>query len=81
VVGGDLNAAGEREVIREFHAAGLRDPGGGPTNPSIAPRQRLDYVLIPNNARLLDQHEPDGGDDCWAISDHVPVTVEFELPD
>lgn len=79
LVGGDLNAPGEREVVREFHSAGLRDPGGGPTNPSIAPRQRLDYVLIPAASRLIEQHEPDGGDEWWAISDHVPVTVEFEL--
>lgn len=81
IVGGDLNAPGEVEVIREFHTVGLRDPGGGPTNPSIAPRQRLDYVLVPVEARVTDQHEPEGGDDWWAISDHLPVTVEFELPE
>lgn len=78
-VAGDLNAPGEVEVIRQFHPVGLRDPGGGPTNPSIAPRQRLDYVLIPQGSRLVDQHEPDGGDWWWTLSDHLPVTVEFEL--
>lgn len=79
VVAGDLNAAGEVEVIREFRPAHLVDPGGGPTNPAIAPRQRLDYVLIPERAHLVEQHEPAGGERWWAISDHVPVMVEFRL--
>jgi endonuclease/exonuclease/phosphatase family metal-dependent hydrolase len=79
VVAGDLNAPGEVEVIRELVAVGLRDPGGGPTNPSIAPAQRLDYVLIPEGARLVEQSEPDGGDWWWALSDHVPVLVAFEV--
>lgn len=78
VVAGDLNAPGEVEVLREFHAVGLRDPGGGPTNPSIAPKQRLDYVLIPDRARLLEQAQPDGGEWWWALSDHIPVLVAFE---
>lgn len=77
VVTGDLNAPGEVEVIRPFRAVGLRDPGGGPTHPSIAPRSRLDYVLVPEAARVTYQHEPDGGDEWWALSDHVPVIVEF----
>ena len=78
VVAGDLNAPGELEVIREFHACGLRDPGGGPSHPSIAPRSRLDHVLVPDAARMVDQHEPEGGERWWALSDHVPVMVEFE---
>lgn len=79
VVAGDLNAAGEPEVIRELHPVGLRDPGGGPTNPSIAPRQRLDYVLIPQRAAVVEQHEPDGGEWWWDISDHLPVVVAFAV--
>ena len=78
VVAGDLNAPGEVEVIRSFHPVGLRDPGGGPTNPAIAPRQRLDYVLVPESARVTHQWEADGGEWWWALSDHVPVVVEFE---
>jgi endonuclease/exonuclease/phosphatase family metal-dependent hydrolase len=74
-----LNAPGEVEVIRPFHRAGLRDPGGGPTHPSIAPRRRLDYVLVPDAARVVDRHEPSGGEDWWALSDHIPVVLEFEL--
>jgi len=78
VVAGDLNAPGEVEVIREFHPVGLRDPGGGPTNPSIAPRSRLDYVLVPDRSKVTLQWESPGGEWWWAISDHVPVVVEFE---
>ena len=47
-------------------------------NPSIAPAQRLDYVLIPDRARLLEQAQPDGGEWWWALSDHIPVLVAFE---
>jgi endonuclease/exonuclease/phosphatase family metal-dependent hydrolase len=75
--GGDLNAPGEVEVIREFHPVGLRDPGGGPTNPATAPRQRLDYILVPEQSRVLEQQEPSGGERWAALSDHLPVLVEF----
>jgi endonuclease/exonuclease/phosphatase family metal-dependent hydrolase len=78
VVAGDLNAPDEVEVTRELRPVGLRDPGGGPTSPSIAPRQRLDYILIPEQARVVDQHEPDGGETWWALSDHIPVLVAFD---
>jgi endonuclease/exonuclease/phosphatase family metal-dependent hydrolase len=81
VVAGDLNAPGEIEVIRPFHRVGLRDPGGGPTHPSMAPRRRLDYVLVPEHARVIEQHSPDGGDAWRELSDHVPVVVEFDVPD
>jgi endonuclease/exonuclease/phosphatase family metal-dependent hydrolase len=77
VVAGDLNAPGEVEVVRELHAAGVRDPGGGPTHPSIAPRTRLDYVLVPEAAQVVEQQQPDGGEWWWSISDHVPVLLAF----
>jgi endonuclease/exonuclease/phosphatase family metal-dependent hydrolase len=77
VAGGDLNAPGEAEVIREFHRAGLRDPGGGPTNPAIAPRQRLDYVLVPETSRVVEQSQATGGARWASLSDHVPVAVTF----
>jgi len=76
-VAGDLNAHDELEVTREFHGAGLRDPGGDPTLPSIAPTRRLDYVLVPESATVLERHEFTGGDDWWELSDHLPVLVEF----
>ena len=80
VIAGDLNAPGEVEVVRQFHRVGLRDPGGGPTHPSMSPRRRLDYILVPEGARVSEQHSPDGGDAWRELSDHVPVLVEFSIP-
>jgi endonuclease/exonuclease/phosphatase family metal-dependent hydrolase len=79
-VAGDLNAAGEPEVIRELHAAGLRDAGGDSTHPSRAPRTRIDYVLVPEAARVVDCAVPEGDDEWAALSDHLPLLVAFETP-
>jgi endonuclease/exonuclease/phosphatase family metal-dependent hydrolase len=76
-VAGDLNAVDEVEVIREFGAAGLVDPGGDFSNPSIDPIRRLDYVLIPETATVTARLTPDGGERWHALSDHLPVLVEF----
>jgi endonuclease/exonuclease/phosphatase family metal-dependent hydrolase len=79
VVAGDLNDEGEPEVVRELHRVALRDVDGGPTNPAIAPRQRLDHVVVPDGAVVLDRHEPEGGDHWAELSDHLPVLVAFRL--
>ncbi len=79
VVAGDLNAANEVEVVREFGSLGLVDPGGDDSNPSIAPRQRLDYILIPESATVTAQLTPVGGEPWHQLSDHLPVLVEFEV--
>jgi len=79
VVAGDFNAVDELEVIREFGAAALVDPGGEYSNPSIAPRQRLDYVLIPQSATVTTQVTPEGGESWNQLSDHLPVLVEFSI--
>ena len=79
VVAGDFNAVDEVEVIREFGPAGLVDPGGDYSNPSIAPRQRLDYVLVPGSAAVTSRLVPVGGETWHQLSDHLPVLVEFEL--
>ena len=79
VVAGDLNAVDEVEVIREFGTAGLVDPGGDSSNPSIAPVRRLDYVLIPETATVTARLTPDGGERWHALSDHLPVLVEFSV--
>lgn len=77
VVCGDLNADDEPEVLREFHAVGVRDTGGDCTSPAHSPQQRLDYVLVPSDSREAESSTPDGGDDWAALSDHLPVIVEF----
>ena len=77
----DLNTTGdsEIEVLREFRAVGLFDAGGTVSNPSIAPSQRIDYVLLPARATTLLSQTPDGGE-LWArLSDHLPVLVKFHL--
>jgi endonuclease/exonuclease/phosphatase family metal-dependent hydrolase len=79
VVAGDFNAVDEPEVIREFGSAGLVDPGGQSSNPSIAPQQRLDYILIPDSATVTTQLTPDGGESWQQLSDHLPVFVEFSV--
>jgi endonuclease/exonuclease/phosphatase family metal-dependent hydrolase len=81
VVVGDLNThPGDLvEIVREFHPAGLRDPGGDSSSPAIAPQQRLDLVLVPDSATVTDHHTPEGGERWAALSDHVPVLVEFEI--
>ena len=81
VVCGDFNTTDgtETEVLREFTAVGLVDHGGEHTNPSNKPYQRIDYVLLPTEARWLQTLTPEG-DDIWRrLSDHLPVLVEFEL--
>jgi endonuclease/exonuclease/phosphatase family metal-dependent hydrolase len=80
VVTGDLNTHpfDLAEIVREFHAVHLRDVGGDSSNPAIAPSQRLDMVLVPERATVVDQHTPEGGERWAALSDHVPVLVEFE---
>lgn len=77
VVAGDLNAGSEVEVIRELHRSGVHDPGGGPTFPSIAPRARFDFILVPDASVVTRRHEPDGGGDWHHLSDHLPVTIDF----
>jgi endonuclease/exonuclease/phosphatase family metal-dependent hydrolase len=67
------------EVIREFGTAELMDPGGDSSNPSIAPVRRLDYVLVPETATVTARLTPDGGERWDALSDHLPVLVEFSV--
>ena len=79
VVAGDFNSVDEAEVIREFRAVDVVDPGGDYSNPSIAPNQRLDYVLVPETATVTDRLTPQGGAQWDALSDHLPVLVEFAV--
>jgi len=81
IVTGDLNTTdgSEVEVMREFRTVGLADPGGNDTEPANAPFQRLDYVLVPFDSHVNRTHTPEGSDIWRALSDHLPVLVEFEL--
>lgn len=81
VVAGDLNTDADEaiEVLREFGVAGLVDPGGEASSPSIAPAHRLDYVLVPRSAEVDLRITPEGGEHWNTLSDHLPVIVEFEV--
>ena len=80
IVTGDLNttAGSDVEVLREFRTVGLADPGGNDTEPANAPRQRLDYVLVPFEAHVTLTHTPEGSDIWRNLSDHLPVLVAFK---
>ena len=77
VLCGDFNSVDEPATLDQLTSAGVRDAGGPSTNPSDAPCQRLDYVLVPTAAEVLSVDTPEGGDTWRAISDHLPVLVEF----
>jgi len=77
VVAGDLNARDEIELMTTFSPIGIVDPGGADTSPAVAPVQRIDYVLVPEAAEVLDRRTPDGGPLWAALSDHLPTLVEF----
>lgn len=78
VVAGDFNDAGDPDIVASL-------PGCEPvvptnTNPAEAPTQVLDHVLVPAEATDVTVTVPAGGDDWALISDHLPVTVRFRLP-
>jgi endonuclease/exonuclease/phosphatase family metal-dependent hydrolase len=78
VVAGDFNDADDPSIIDAL-------PGGEhvaapKSNPSEAPTQALDHVLLPASARDVEVEAPADGKHWAAISDHLPVTVRFTLP-
>jgi endonuclease/exonuclease/phosphatase family metal-dependent hydrolase len=79
VVAGDLNAADEPEMLREFNSLGVVDPGGDFSNPSIAPTQRIDYILVPTAAVVTTRQTPDGGERWNELSDHLPALIVFTV--
>lgn len=79
VVAGDLNAVDEAEVVREFGGLDVVDAGGESTSPAIAPKARLDYVLVPSSAHVTSRLTPLGGEHWHRLSDHLPVLVEFTV--
>jgi len=78
VIAGDLNDDTDATVIDALPGIEHVDPIP-PSNPSIAPTQRLDHVLLPPDARAVSVTVPGGGADWAALSDHLPVTVRFTV--
>ena len=77
IVAGDFNGADEVALIERFATIGLHDPGGHNTSPATEPYQRIDFVLIPDDATEVSSATPPGGDTWAKLSDHLPVTVTF----
>lgn len=77
IVAGDMNNHDEPGVIDALPGVELECVP--PTNPSEAPRQRLDHVLVPPGSTEVEVRVPNGGDSWAELSDHLPVTVRFSL--
>jgi endonuclease/exonuclease/phosphatase family metal-dependent hydrolase len=84
VVAGDLNDAGEPDVVATIERAGVRDAWAAAgieavlTSPASDPYQTLDHVLVPAAATGVAVDVPPG---AWAEwSDHLPVRATFTLP-
>jgi endonuclease/exonuclease/phosphatase family metal-dependent hydrolase len=78
VVAGDFNDAGDPSIIDAL--PGVEHVAAPASNPSEAPTQALDHVLLPRHAQDVDVSAPEGGEQWAAISDHLPVTVRFAVP-
>ncbi len=77
VVAGDFNDAGDPSIIEAL--PGIEHVAAPMSNPSAAPTQALDHVLLPAHANNVEVSAPDGSEQWAAISDHLPVTVRFTL--
>lgn len=77
VVGGDFNDDADPNVIAAL--PGIEHITPSATNPSRSPMQVLDHVLLPTDAAKVSTTVPAGGPEWAALSDHLPVTVRFDL--
>jgi len=77
LVAGDFNDASDPSIIEIL--PGVEHVVPSMSNPSAAPTQLLDHVLLPETATDVTVSVPSGGADWAAISDHLPVTVRFNL--
>lgn len=78
IVAGDFND--DRDATIVYALPGIEHVTPSCTNPSVAPTQLLDHVLLPHDAVDVSVTVPAGGEAWAAMSDHVPVTVRFRLP-
>jgi endonuclease/exonuclease/phosphatase family metal-dependent hydrolase len=79
IVAGDFNDADDPTIIGIL--PGIEHLLPAPTNPAECPTQVLDHVLLPVEATDVSVTVPAGGAEWAAISDHLPVTVRFSLPE
>lgn len=83
ILAGDLNDVPDADDGPDDdlldHLPGLEHLRPSPTNPAAAPTQVLDHVLLPVDATAVAVTVPAGGATWAALSDHLPVTVRFDL--
>ncbi len=77
VVAGDLNDDTDPSIIAAL--PGIEHITPPATNPAASPMQVLDHVLLPPDAANVSTTVPAGSPDWAALSDHLPVTVRFDL--
>lgn len=77
IVAGDLNDDTDATIV--YALPGVEHIAPPPTNPAQAPAEVLDHVLLPPEARNVTTTVPAGGEAWSALSDHLPVTVRFDL--
>lgn len=77
IVGGDFNDDTDPSIIDAL--PGIEHLTPPATNPADAPTQVLDHVLLPVDAAKVSTTVPAGGPVWAALSDHLPVTVRFDL--
>jgi len=77
IVAGDFNDGTDTSIIDVL--PGIEHIASPATNPAAAPTQALDHVLLPADARNVATTVPAGGPEWATLSDHLPVTVRFDL--
>jgi endonuclease/exonuclease/phosphatase family metal-dependent hydrolase len=77
IVGGDFNDNTDPTIIDAL--PGIEHMAPLPTHPAQVPRQVIDHVLLPADATEVSTTVPAGGPAWAALSDHLPVTVRFDL--
>ena len=77
IIAGDLNDHGSSEMITLL--PGIEAIAPPPTNPSHAPTDCIDHVLVPPAASAVSVSVPAGGTEWAELSDHLPLTVRFTL--
>jgi endonuclease/exonuclease/phosphatase family metal-dependent hydrolase len=92
MVAGDLNTSPGSSVLATYAAAGYADAWGlvhpddhGATNWAPGPRdqpptQRIDYVLVGGDLRVVGAELPADPVPLGALSDHLPLVVDVEAP-
>jgi endonuclease/exonuclease/phosphatase family metal-dependent hydrolase len=74
-IAGDFNDDTDVAVIAAM--PGIEHLPAPYTNPSEAPTQALDHVLLPPDAVDVSMSIPAGGAEWAELSDHLPLTVRF----